>query len=667
MRSLGGLVLLGVLLWAAPALAAAGNLLRNGDLEEASDARPPPGWAMWGDQQFKDPTNFTRDTQDPHGGRACLRIRHPAKTAGYLVTSPEQPIRTRRGMRYTVTFWARAAKPGHAVFGFDAYETIRPYVGAPSPGFFPVDVGREWRRFAFEVHEGWDFFAERTRLVLLVFKATADADEEQTLWVDDVAVAEAPSPREGRLLDEAALAVAPLAHGVRPGAALAFTVDAAKLLRRATRAAGGISFHRVAGWTGVPYDKQGAYVLAPELEAAVRDLRLPMTRFYAVGDEPFGLEAAIDKAAEMVRRVGIAEEAVPLEFEVQAATSLLPPETWARGVRHSLARGYKFFRWEVTNEPCVQSARATFPTPDAYVDHFLAVSRAIREAHPAGHVGIAVAGRDTAWGNYVLKRAAGHYDFVVGHFYTFANLYQEPFEAVVLGANYATLDDVARTGALMRAYNPGRDVYQYDTEWGLHGRGPRGERADDADRNANIVGTMHRAVRLIHYAREDLVRGASSWEMFTRVGGQGFAVLSPEAPAKRGLIYWLYHAFNRHVGDWVVETDGTAPFGEWTVEGRTVRGPETPLLATVSDDGRTMYLVIANGSWTKAAPCDVSLRNFRAAEASALALSSDDLDGKPLVDRREDVLSACPVTLGEAHLGLTVPPHAVVFVTVTAR
>src|SRR4030042_1462427 len=112
MRSLGGLVLLGVLLWAAPALTAAEDLLRNGDLEEASDAQPLPGWAMWGAQQFKDPANFTRDTQDPHGGRACLRIHPPAGTAGYLVTSPEQPIRTRRGMRYTVPFWARATEPG---------------------------------------------------------------------------------------------------------------------------------------------------------------------------------------------------------------------------------------------------------------------------------------------------------------------------------------------------------------------------------------------------------------------------------------------------------------------------------------------------------------------------------------------------------------------------
>jgi hypothetical protein len=32
------------------------------------------------------------------------------------------------------------------------------------------------------------------------------------------------------------------------------------------------------------------------------------------------------------------------------------------------------------------------------------------------------------------------------------------------------------------------------------------------NRNANISGMMHRAVRLIHYLREGMLRGASSWE-----------------------------------------------------------------------------------------------------------------------------------------------------------
>ncbi len=117
-----------------------------------------------------------------------------------------------------------------------------------------------------------------------------------------------------------------------------------------------------------------------------------------------------------------------------------------------------------------------------------------------------------------------------------------------------------RLNALIQAYNPGQDVYQYDTEWGMHSGGPNGERADYVDRNANIFGTLHRAVRLIYYTREDILRGASSWEMFCRTNSQGFGILSPDAPDKRFMIYWLYYYFNRHVGEWVLDMNGTAPY-----------------------------------------------------------------------------------------------------------
>jgi hypothetical protein len=97
-------------------------------------------------------------------------------------------------MKYTVSFWARADRPGPAIFAWTAYRAINPFADAPSPGSFRFQGEREWKEFTFAVREAEDF---------------------------------------------------------------------------------------------------GEYTLAPELETAIRDLRLPMTRFYGVGDEPFGVEAAI--------------------------------------------------------------------------------------------------------------------------------------------------------------------------------------------------------------------------------------------------------------------------------------------------------------------------------------------------------------------------------------
>jgi hypothetical protein len=648
------------------------NLVYNGDFELASDATPPPGWTMWGAQVYKVGGNYTRDTSNPHGGQACFRIHHPAGTAGYIVSAPEHAIRPQEGKRYEFSFWARTDKPGPSQFYLTAYETINPFRDAPSPGRWTIDVTQDWQEYRFQAREGWDFFADRSRCILLTFNATADRDTEKTLWIDDVAAQELPGDREGRLVDEQSLTYEPLQHRLQPGEELAFTVDASKPVRPATRAAGGVSFHRVCGWTGQPYNREGAYTLLPEVEQAIREMHLPMTRFYAVGDEPFGVEAAIDKAAEVVDRVGVPQEMTVLEFETQGATSKLAPEVWARGVRHSVEKGYGFRYWEIANEPYLVRPGTAFPTPDDYIAHVKAVSAAIRAVHPEGRIGVAIS-RDQAWGNYVLKQTSGSYDFVVGHYYAVTNIDRRKFEVATLTENYRTLDRILRVNALIRAYNPDREVYQLDTEWGMHSGGPNGERADYVNRNANIWGTLHRAVRLIYYAREGMLRGASSWQMLSNVSGLGFGVLSQQAPDKRCMTYWLYYYFNRHVGEQVLDTQGTAPYytpaegdDPYTRPGE-FPGPLTPALVTLSADGKTLYLVAANGSWDRTVPCRMKMGNFTGDRAEGVALFSSDPDASPLLERKEDFVSALPVTVKGGEVTCDLPPHSIVFVTVQGR
>lgn len=638
------------------------NLIYNGDFENSSSENPPPGWSMWGAAKYKNPANYTRDGANPHSGEFCFRIHHPAETEGYIVTDPRHAIQPERDMMYNVSFWARTDKPGTSTFYFEAYYSISPFVDAPSPGRFLIDAGEDWKRYEFQIHEGWDFFAHKSRYIMLGFKVTADRREEKTLWLDDVVVTGQRSQREGRMVDKEDLEYEPLQHRLKPGQELDFTVDAKKRLRRATRDASGVSFHRIAGWTRGPYNREGEYTLSPELEQAVKEMQLPMTRFYAVGDESFGLEGAIDRVAEVCRRVGVPEDHTVLELETQGASSKLPPEVWARGVQHSIKQGYKFRHWEVANEPYLMRPGAAFLSPDAYISHFKSVSQAIREVQPDSQMGIAISPNSLMWGSYVLKQAAGFYDFVVGHHYAFVpGIHRQKFENVVLTGNFRKLDAILRLNALIRAYNPGRDVYQYDTEWGMHSGGPDGEKADYVDRNANIFGTLHRAVRLIYYAREDILKGASSWEMFSRTRAQGFGILSPDVPDKRYMIYWLYYYFNRHVGELALDMDGTAPY--YTAEAGGITGPVTPVLATISEDSQTIYLVIANGSWDRAIPCRVNLLNFQCANATGIALSHSDPDGKPLLERKEDAIAELPVAVGEHYITCTVPAHSVVFIS----
>ncbi len=326
-------------------------------------------------------------------------------------------------------------------------------------------------------------------------------------------------------------------------------------------------------------------------------------------------------------------------------------------------RHYGFRRWEVCNEPYVPHSGPAFPTAESYLEHFLAVSRAIRAVQPDAQIGLSIEPSSPQWGNELLKRAAGHYDFVVGHYYCGIDVQRNSFEDVVLGGNDRTLDLVLRVNALLRLYNPGRDVYQYDTEWGVHSSGPNGERADNVRRNANIVGMMHRAVRLVHYLREGMLRGASSWEMFTYRNAPGFGFLAQDAPQLRSMTYWLYHEFNRHAGRWVVELEGTAPFGEGTAAGWKWSGPLTPAVATLSDDGRQLFLILANGSWSRSVPCTITLRGFTAHRAAGVLLSHPDRDGDPLLEHKEDLVHEFPVALAGDRLEATLPAHSVAFLT----
>lgn len=651
---------------------AADNLAFNGDFETPSTAQPPPGWSMWGADTWKTPANYTLDTVNPHGGKACFRIHHPANTAGYIVSAPDKALHAEAGKMIKVSFWARTDKPGPSAFLFTAYETINPFVDAPSPGGYTFDVGAEWQQFSFTVYEGWDYFADRSQLIMLTLFATRDQALEKTLWIDDVVLTQEPTTKPGRMVDERKLQFEPLQHRLQPGDKLAFSVDAEKPLRAATKDVGGISFHRVVGWTGQPYNKAGEYTLSPEVQDAIEALKLPLTRFYAVGDEPFGVEGALDRIVGLAAKIGVPQDKVVLELETQGATTKLPPEAWAKAARYCTDKGYRFLYWEVANEPYIRTADAAFATPDEYVAHVKAVSAAIKAVQPGAQIGLAITDSQS-WGNYLLKQAAGSYDFVVGHYYAAGEVYRRKFEINSVTDNMRTLDRMLRVNALIKEYNPGREVYQLDTEWGSHSAGPKGERADYADRNANIWGVLHRAVRLIYTAREGMLRGASSWQMLNNLNAQGFGVLFQQAPEKRAMLYWLYYHFNRSVEAQVLDTVGTAPYytpapgDDFAYKAGSFPGPLTPVLVTVSPDRKNMHVIIANASWDKTVPCQMSWENFQAAGAEAYVLSSADLDAKPLLDKDEDLVKLVDPPVKADGMTYEVPPHSVSFIWIEAR
>ena len=96
-------------------------------------------------------------------------------------------------------------------------------------------------------------------------------------------------------------------------------------------------------------------------------------------------------------------------------------------------------------------------------------------------------------------------------------------------------------------------------------------------------------------------------------------------------------------------------------------GPLTPVLATLREDGSEIYLVIANGSWTRAVPCRVHLRDFPLGQANGVVLTSDNLDGKPLLENKQEAIADFPLSTTDREATCTIPPHAILFITLKTK
>ena len=111
--------------------------------------------------------------------------------------------------------------------------------------------------------------------------------------------------------------------------------------------------------------------------------------------------------------------------------------------------------------------------------------------------------------------------------------------------------------------------------------------------------------------------------MFSRVKNPGYGVLTPDAPDQAFLIYWLYYLFNRHVGANVAALSGTAPYIKTDADGA---GPQTPVLATVSGDGKTVFVVAVNASADRAVPATCRVRGWKPGRVSALQRRQQEPD-----------------------------------------
>ncbi len=651
------------------------NLVFNGDMEQPDPhSRLPLGWVIYGEEKYKDRNNFTRDEAEKFTGQASLRIHHPKDTNGHVALDPgSYSITAKPGMTYTITFQSKADADGEGMFIVWGKKALDADEGSAAAGNWKVKLTKDWKPQRFVIRDGLDFRATETPFLHLMLFAAAQQSEERTMWIDDLQIVATPNPGDlSGIKKISTIDYTPVDHVLKPADdnRLDVTIDTkAPAVRKANRMALGVSFHKVRGHPQVPYDQFGNYTLSYETERALKSLELPWTRFYDVADPRGSVEWSLDRIAEMCDKFGIPKEKVVLELDIEYATHASEPEKWVRMVKYSMEKGYGFRTWEIGNEVYAahinHGDKAAFREPEDYAQYFLKVSEAIKAIQPDARIGISVHAEMHGWHEYTLLRTVGHYDFVVPHIYANIDAFKEPFDRVVLGENYLRIDLAQRLNAMIAAYNPGQKVTILDTEWGMHTSGPNGESADATMRNANMFGTAHRAVRLIYYAREKIVEGASTWGAFGKNSEPGFAMVLNDTPERRTMMYWLWRHFSAHLGTDVLPMTGTAPF--FKSEDPRELGPQTPLIATRSADGKQYKLVLVNGTWDKHVESKIVMNGItHAATAKAVVLTQDENpDTSAIYSESRDPTQPLPVRVVDGHtLLFTLPPRAVVFVNV---
>lgn len=466
-------------------------------------------------------------------------------------------------------------------------------------------------------------------------------------------------------------------HRLNEGDKLDVQTDITKVLREDNPNMRGISIHGISGYLRHPFAIGGKWQLEDTLVRSIKKLEVPNSRIFMIsrienGKPDLTEKQIVDRAVELYTKLNI-----PLDKVVMCLNNdmLKDPKLVLEVVDHGLKQG--FVRWEIGNEPWHKSVPSSVFNRDAkeYHRQALKVAKALRTYSDKILIYIpSLHDAHGEWGEGTIKALAGYYDFVAGHHYAFSRFYRCTFEGITLTENYMILQNILDMNDVIAQANPGKEVHQWDTEWGQHSKGynKRGEPKEPAVspvecfQNANIQGTLHRAVRLIHYHREFYMKGATQWEMFSRIKSPGFGILTRDEPNKAFMPYWLNYYFADYIGDEILDISGTCPYYTATKKEHfkvttPISGPIAPVLASFDKEKQELYYIIANGSWTKSIPCDLTSTGFKPGSVSGIIMSDDDYkQAHPLVHQESDFVKPFQATVKGNTISCTIPPHSIV-------
>lgn len=470
-------------------------------------------------------------------------------------------------------------------------------------------------------------------------------------------------------------------HMLRKGDDLNYTIDVSQIAGRAATRVGGVSITSLRT-TGVPFQSDGQWTVPQSGIDRIRDLKLPLTRTYALFNSSLGFTdptTAVDRMFEMCQKFGIPTENAVLE----PTNKIVPPpavEAWEAAVRHNRDRKYGFRHWEIGNEPFFNANQ--FPTPFAFINYVKQVAPAIRAIDPDAQIGINVfqTGHLEEWRAFVMDELAGYYDFVALHSYNAGRELEvsavEPYEDFVLANNWLMVNEMLQARAILDAFAP--QAYIYETEWAMN-RKPSNEEitptttADWQLVNSELPGTMHRLVRMIYFAQGGFIEGASAWTLFVYTPGRlGFGLVPKFDYSKTTMLYWTYYYFNRHIGPLIPHLDGESPYYRGQFNQDTFpflpknltlfEGPAAPMLATMNEDRSELYIVQVNGLRDEDIPATFTLQGAEITGVEAVLLTREDIEDFPQLDDPADFVRSFEAGIAGRTATFDLPAKSAIFI-----
>ena len=621
-----------------------GNILKNPGFEDAKNGLPV-SWSL--ENKVKPKGNASLSTENVHSGKSSLKLEPNAKNKpwdmghdpfgmgqGFMAGSL-------RGKKLYVSAWLAAE-------GEAAAAVVAIALGGRVPAMMELKQtsaksGLVYREDSLLVPKDAKFV-----VVACVAQGTSGA-----AYIDDLFAGTEPPPS----------AAAPPAEKPRGDLAATISVDAASVGRRIPRTLYGMNIEWI--WNGNGLWNPQTRSADADLVALTRDLGVTLLRFpggifsdfyhwkdgvgpqdqrkktrHLPGDSSSSVNTfGTDEALAFADQVG-----ARLLITVNAGTGTA--QEAADWVRYVNGKGRRVEYWEVGNEIYVKMGHPGFEKstmkPEEYGRKFLEFAKAMREADPGIKVGGigdenygALSPRAYGdWTSKVLEIAGGQMDFLSVHNGYAPVLVQDKGQslrriyAAMLAAPELVSQSLATAAGKLATLGGDRasHIRLAVTEWGPYFQmTPDGRFVDHVKTLGSALYVAGAMRAFLDSPQTDIATGFKlNDELYQGWIGKRGGKWVPKAP------YYALQMYTKHFGDVLVksqtkvDTFDTQPAG--LVDALSAV-PYLDVVASLSADRRTLFLLAINKSFDAAARADISLANWHpAGQGTAWTLNGTGID-----------------------------------------